>query len=490
MNNISFNNFNTVGNSSNFAAENNSEEKNEDFSAILTNIVSVLQTSTAAIQADSAKNEISVPQEISAGQNLGLTSFDVKESDNNFLEIPSRGVKDSNFESDEKSPVTDDLWAGFPSQNSDKKLGAMVKAKLKAEIAEMFQHKIIKNSETPIKVAPLDNVKANPVNEFDTIQIPGKDDSHSDQLFQAEVTAPIRTPSSRLEKLAATEIPAVTLPVQQTYLSIMKAKREAAAIQDSQFSVIASNDVPSDQIFSDRQVSPVKIFPQVNNGFNEDFEMSQNDVSKILNSLEKSFNNADKIPSKENPVAAELSEILPVKAKNDESQTNGIFSIEKFLENVTKEIKQNADVRPLETPAAKLTEQINPHLLELAALASKKNEKQSLKLRLNPAELGTVEVTVERNHNGTLNAFFQTDTESAKHFLGQNLDQLRENLQSAGWQIGQMEISYGNSNANQQQQQNPSRQAVPSENFSFARVSDQPDTSSRKQSNRLLSLLA
>jgi flagellar hook-length control protein FliK len=64
-------------------------------------------------------------------------------------------------------------------------------------------------------------------------------------------------------------------------------------------------------------------------------------------------------------------------------------------------------------------------------------------MRLHPAELGTVEIRLERNDAGVLEAHFKTDTDAARHFLTQGLDALRHSLQNAGWQVGRVEISTG-----------------------------------------------
>jgi hypothetical protein len=90
--------------------------------------------------------------------------------------------------------------------------------------------------------------------------------------------------------------------------------------------------------------------------------------------------------------------------------------------------------------AAEMLEQIRPALIQLAAAAANEG-KQILKMRLHPAELGTVEIRLEKNDSGVLEAHFRTDTDSAKHFLTQGLAQLRDALQNAGWQVGKMEIS-------------------------------------------------
>jgi hypothetical protein len=178
-------------------------------------------------------------------------------------------------------------------------------------------------------------------------------------------------------------------------------------------------------------------------------------------------------------------------AETAENDLELAVKFDRFFENVGKQQSTTEAVKTSDLEPAKMIDQINPHLLELAAMADRKKEKQTLKLRLHPAELGTVEIRLEKNSSGTLNAYFQTETEGARQALTQNLDQLRDSLQNAGWQVGQMEISNGanSSTANQHRESN-SRQSDGLENFNFGRSSDKPDAVEENSSNRLLSLLA
>lgn len=140
--------------------------------------------------------------------------------------------------------------------------------------------------------------------------------------------------------------------------------------------------------------------------------------------------------------------------------------------------------------AKEILDQVRPGLLQLAALAVRKQEKQSIEMRLHPAELGTVEVSLERNSAGAITAHFKTGTETAKHVLTNNLDHLRESLQSAGWQVGQLQVSSGSTpftSGQQQGESNPHFEAA--NNQSFDQRSEQqadPD----QNTDRLLNLRA
>jgi hypothetical protein len=111
----------------------------------------------------------------------------------------------------------------------------------------------------------------------------------------------------------------------------------------------------------------------------------------------------------------------------------------------TQAVKNELAMETVRSVLPKVTamlEQIAPKMMELAA-ATISHGKQVLKMRLHPAELGTVEITLERNEAGVLDAHLKTSNDTARDILSKGLDQLRDSLQNAGWQIGQMEISTG-----------------------------------------------
>jgi hypothetical protein len=174
--------------------------------------------------------------------------------------------------------------------------------------------------------------------------------------------------------------------------------------------------------------------------------------------------------------------------KLNEVEKNVPAVFDKIIENAAKVIETNPKngIEP-----AKITEQINPHLLELAVLVGEKDEKEILKMRLHPAELGMVEITLERDSSGVLNANFKTETAEAQQALSNGLEQLRDNLQNSGWEIGRLEIT-NNSNSttdNQPRQQNQPK-AEWLENFIFNHSSAQPDETEKNSPQRLLNLLA
>jgi flagellar hook-length control protein FliK len=118
-----------------------------------------------------------------------------------------------------------------------------------------------------------------------------------------------------------------------------------------------------------------------------------------------------------------------------------------------------------------------------------------MKMRLHPAELGTVEIRLERNDAGVLDAHFKTGNDAARDLLAKSLDQLRESLQNAGWQIGRMEISSSPFSAGDSQNQKDPQQRseTPAQNSAaagFAGSSNIADDPARQPADRLVSLRA
>lgn len=134
----------------------------------------------------------------------------------------------------------------------------------------------------------------------------------------------------------------------------------------------------------------------------------------------------------------------PVKLRKLISKVTELTTGATVNEN-TQAIKNELAMETVRSVLPKVTamlEQIAPKMMELAAAAIS-HGKQVLKMRLHPAELGTVEITLERNEAGVLDAHLKTSNDAARDILSRGMDQLRDSLQNAGWQIGQMEISTG-----------------------------------------------
>lgn len=186
-----------------------------------------------------------------------------------------------------------------------------------------------------------------------------------------------------------------------------------------------------------------------------------------------------------------LSDKSEQEKKFNDPQNDLTVNFDKIFDNIVKKKETVEATSKTQTEPTEIAEQVTPELLQMAGLVEKKNGKEILKLRLNPAELGTVEITLEKNSSGVLSAHFKTENESARQALSNGLEQLRDTLQNNGWNIGQMEISNGSSSStNHQPQQHNQQKSEWIENFSFNRSSEKPDDSENNSPARLLNLLA
>ncbi|MFN0085849.1 MAG: flagellar hook-length control protein FliK [Blastocatellia bacterium] len=72
-------------------------------------------------------------------------------------------------------------------------------------------------------------------------------------------------------------------------------------------------------------------------------------------------------------------------------------------------------------------------------------ESHTLRLKLRPAELGQVDVEINRDAAGRLNAHLTVEHEQAGRVLNDALGNLREALEQAGLQVGELGVSTGHS---------------------------------------------
>lgn len=216
-----------------------------------------------------------------------------------------------------------------------------------------------------------------------------------------------------------------------------------------------------------------------------------NQLQTVVSSEVVQTENPIKVSSSGTSQNFSFSEKPEAEIKPKDIENNLPLNFDKVIENAVKDTKVVETNLKNQTDPTKIAEQINPHLLEMAGLVEKRQEKEILKLRLHPAELGTVEITLEKNSSGVLNAHFKTETAEAQQALSKGLEQLRETLQNNGWNIGQMDITSGsNSTTDNQNRQNNQQKSEWIENFAFNRSSEQPDETENNSPKRLLNLQA
>lgn len=152
---------------------------------------------------------------------------------------------------------------------------------------------------------------------------------------------------------------------------------------------------------------------------------------------------------------------------------------------------------PVSVEGANVAAQIEPQIAQMIALAIKTEKPQILKMRLNPAELGGVEIKIEKDEAGKINAHFRTEKEETRKILTENIAQLRDSLQDSGVQIDRVEVSCdANSFAGNEARENSSQAEKDAARNSFAQTSDSSGQANTKEdlnsekSNRLLSVRA
>ncbi|MCY7345025.1 MAG: flagellar hook-length control protein FliK [Pyrinomonadaceae bacterium] len=189
-------------------------------------------------------------------------------------------------------------------------------------------------------------------------------------------------------------------------------------------------------------------------------------------------------------------EVANIEKTPEITESDFAFNFDKFLTAVTKQSKaiESALKHPLESQ--KIFAQVEPRLLQIVSMMTDENEKKVMKMRLHPAELGTIEVRLEKNSAGILIAHFQTETEAVRQSLAQNIEQLRDSLQNSGWQVEQLNVTCqkfspgdGEQPANHSQPNEPV-EYPPAAETNIDRNSNNQNDLKQNQPSRLLSVRA
>lgn len=124
---------------------------------------------------------------------------------------------------------------------------------------------------------------------------------------------------------------------------------------------------------------------------------------------------------------------------------------DKFAINANKAIRHADFEIPID--AEPVVEQLGKPIMEITEGLLEDGEPVILKFRLKPAELGNVEIRLERNAAGKLNIAIQTENEPASRILHESFQQLRESLKDSGWQVNDLNVLTRSSLANSFNQQ-------------------------------------
>lgn len=195
--------------------------------------------------------------------------------------------------------------------------------------------------------------------------------------------------------------------------------------------------------------------------------------------------------------SASLASFLAGRESGDESgakQTSGSASASHTAQAFNLEMASVSNTMAGAPPSAGITGQIiNPLLAASETLRHR--ETRTLRLNLQPQDLGQVEVQITRHAAGQFSARLSAEHEFARHALADGLGQLRAALEQAGLPVERLEVSigpglhFGSSGQTQNQSQSGS-QSEPRVAATELLETERAVTSGSAANDRLLSLRA
>lgn len=226
--------------------------------------------------------------------------------------------------------------------------------------------------------------------------------------------------------------------------------------------------------------------------FSKPSQQQKSDVVRIKEaggtSENKNKNFSEHFDSSKN-ASAEKQEI--VHSKNIDSSFN---SDSTELNVVTKNLdavsKFSSTIRNTESDTPKVLLQTIAALVAEAKTNLPNQEVRFIRFRLNPEKFGTLEIKIESDAQGRLNALLVAEKEIARRTLNDGMIQLRQELEKAGFQIERLSVSIGqnmNSNAQSNERKFSSEEFT---NTSFSAPNEKQNNSESEVEDRLLSLRA
>ena len=143
-----------------------------------------------------------------------------------------------------------------------------------------------------------------------------------------------------------------------------------------------------------------------------------------------------------------------------------------------------------------IADQIKTPLLELTSLANKDGTPKTMRFKLNPEELGHIEIRLEKTSSGKLDIQFTAENEGARELLAESFEQLKNAIKNAGWQVEQLEVSSGSlssddlENGQKQNDQNKSFGNSTNKQGDLDNTLNDEEASNKIDSNRLVNLRA
>lgn len=141
----------------------------------------------------------------------------------------------------------------------------------------------------------------------------------------------------------------------------------------------------------------------------------------------------------------------------DKEALNAVTTTQASPSSILEQL-QSAQKKTDETSAALILNQVTDQLKTATA-----SNKDTLKIQLQPENLGKVDVRIVRGGNDGIQFYFTADTPSTSRLLQANLNQLQQSLMEAGVKVGNMSVSY----QGQPGQQNNNGQSQRKNGFSF-----------------------
>ena len=249
------------------------------------------------------------------------------------------------------------------------------------------------------------------------------------------------------------EIPPVVTPVRaerdEPILDVQPAVREQVSLQDVQaafgFSAFGNkvNSEPRKAVepnTRDKATTEIQPDPKPETTYLETFATNVLTDTRPREALRTTFST-----SKEIKIESIFEEsIRPVEKKQREDDGGAEFSFESGLGETA--IDKPAPSQFADAKLKRLIfDQVGSNLTDLALNQKEGVDQRVIKIRLKPAELGTVEITLAKNSDGVIDAHFRTENPHTQHILNETLAQLRDSLESSGMKVGNLDTSCGTS---------------------------------------------
>jgi Flagellar hook-length control protein FliK len=304
----------------------------------------------------------------------------------------------------------------------------------------------------PIQLGPHDR---KPIPLTDTCGLPGDGGIKSIPKSEFIMTRDVTTSEILLDQIEngdLLELPTVTSPNAGPLVPEQAAGKPTVG---KEFEVIAADALPS--VFP-TSIAPTREFVRLPREFQpiekKDLSIERLDheaqsdgtlletftANVLIDSRPKEFARAATAGHREaTEFAGSITEVE--RLKKPEAEQGSEFSFDSSVSGEPAALRP----APFGLPEGKLRrailDQVGSNLNDLAANKLEQGDKREIKIRLKPEELGTVEITLIKNGEGTIEAHFVTDNPQTQYLLEQTLAQLRESLENSGIKVGSLETS-------------------------------------------------